>query len=380
MAALAIAFAAKLPALIREWRNPLVRSVCFLIVAGCCGFAVSAPPSIAAINRLTGIANFAAPLAYWILCAFSGTCLLVIISWRGGTPGRRTRTARAWTIAYATAIMLVPGLFALGDAPVERLRDFDTYYANTPYIREMITLYLSAHLASAVVTITMCWRWARQVHQWLRVGLVVLVIGFSLNGFLAVAKLTAVIARWTGHDLDYLSTYVAPPAVAVGALVVTIGFLLPLLGPRAQAICRAWLMYGNLTRLSRDLGTSRRSAVTSPGIPWWSGPELRMTQRETEIHDRLLRLSGHLDDGVRTEAVAAAHKEAKSAEESATIAVAAMLTAAIHAQASGAPAAEPSADAEAALSLATRSGPQDLVALARALRSPVVTALGQTAS
>ncbi len=37
---------------------------------------------------------------------------------------------------YAGVIVALWVLFALADVPVERLRDLDTYYANTPFMRE----------------------------------------------------------------------------------------------------------------------------------------------------------------------------------------------------------------------------------------------------
>ncbi|CAM5524074.1 hypothetical protein SHIRM173S_11122 [Streptomyces hirsutus] len=50
--------------------------------------------------------------------------------WRGG-PGVR-RTARRWILAYTGVLAGVAVTFALGDAPVERRTDLDTYYATTP--------------------------------------------------------------------------------------------------------------------------------------------------------------------------------------------------------------------------------------------------------
>ncbi|MGJ3559454.1 MAB_1171c family putative transporter [Streptomyces sp. INA 01156] len=253
--ALGIAFVVKLPALRRGWRDPLVRSAHFLLfTAGVC-FFFAAPPTIVTVNDLTGIPNFSGPLVYSIMCAFSCACLVLIVNWRGGPPETIRRHSRRWIAGYTAVIVALPVFFALGDAPVERLRDLDTYYATTPFLREMIVTYLVAHITSAAVTTALCLSWARQVQRWLRAGLVVLVIGFVLNLVFGIAKLSAVIGRWSGRDWDALSTTVAPPIVAAGGLIVTFGFLLPLLGPQISGLVRCWVNYARLGALWRLLRT-----------------------------------------------------------------------------------------------------------------------------
>lgn len=49
-------------------------------------------------------------------------------------------------IAYSLTILVITVLFWAGRAPVEQTSLFDVYYANTPYIREMIVTYLVALL------------------------------------------------------------------------------------------------------------------------------------------------------------------------------------------------------------------------------------------
>ncbi|MGW6460243.1 MAB_1171c family putative transporter [Streptomyces sp. NPDC055078] len=374
--ALGIAFAVKLPALRRGWRDPLVRSVHFLLCTAAVCFFFAAPPTISAVNRITGVPNFSAPLVYCIMGTFSCACLVLIVNWRGGPRERVRRSSRTWIAVYAAAVTAVPVLFVLGDAPVERLRDLDTYYAGTPFIREMIVTYLAAHIVSAVVTTAMCLRWARVVGQWLRLGLVVLVIGFVLNLCFGLAKLTAVVARWTGRDWDALSTALAPPMAAAGGLITTAGFLLPLLGPRISGVRRAWLTYTRLGALWREVRQERGEPGPLPSIPWWAPPELRLTVRETLIHDELLRLQPYLDDGVRRRAYETAIAARATEEHAGTVGVAAMLAAAVAARRSG-PA--PDEDAEGArtgadaLTAALSPGRERLVRLSGALRSPYLT-------
>lgn len=130
--ALGIGLAAQLPSLRRAWRDPLKRTLCAVILlAGSC-FALGAPSTVAFINRITGVPNAAVPLTYSAVTAFSAASLALIIQWRGGDRDRVRRISRNWLIAYALVIALQIGLFAAGDAPVERRTDFDTYYATTP--------------------------------------------------------------------------------------------------------------------------------------------------------------------------------------------------------------------------------------------------------
>jgi hypothetical protein len=381
--ALGIAFLAKLPALWRGWRNPLVRSVCFLLFAAASCFFFAAPPTITAVNDLTDIPNFSGPLVYCIMCAFSCACLVLIVNWRGGPEETVRRSSRTWLVCYTAALVALPVFFTLGDAPVERLRDLDTYYATTPFIREMIVTYLAAHMVSAVVTTALCARWAtRDVGGWLRVGLVVLVIGFVLNLLFGLAKLTAVIARWVGRDWDVLSSTVAPPIVAAGGLIVTIGFLLPLLGPRISDVCHAWGTYLLLGPLWRLLSSAPGDHVSLPQIPWWAPPDMRLTVRETGIHDELLRLQPHLDDGVRQHAHDAALEGHVSAEAAEVVGAAAMVVAAVEAQSrTPEPEAEDRTPAGAvALAAALGPGHGRLVQLSRALHSPFVAAARKEAA
>lgn len=60
-AAMAVSLAFKLPALRDNWRDPLLRSVVALLTLAGAVFAFAAPPTIAAVNRWTGIANVSAP-------------------------------------------------------------------------------------------------------------------------------------------------------------------------------------------------------------------------------------------------------------------------------------------------------------------------------
>ncbi|MFZ3493480.1 MAB_1171c family putative transporter [Streptomyces sp. 5.8] len=370
-AAMAIALAFKLPALRTNWRDPLLRSVCALLTLAGAIFTFAAPPTIEAVNRWTGITNFTALFVYCLITAFSAACLVLIVNWRGGPPEETRRVSRAWILGYSAVIVALTVLFVLGDTPVERLRDFDTHYANTLFIREMIALYLVAHNVAAFVMVAMCWRWSLQVRGWLRVGLVIIVIGYVFNLCYDATKMTAVVARWTGHDLDWLSTSVAPPVASIGANVSAVGFVLPLVLQRLSDSWQYWSTYRRLGTLWREVRIYGPKGVPSVRMAWWSALELRMIQRESDIHDGFLHLGPYFDQSHRDDALARAFAAGADEETARAVADAAMVAAAVRARGAD-PEGRVIGASEEGAPPAT-DGPRDLVRISHALRnSPVV--------
>ncbi|MGW0843325.1 MAB_1171c family putative transporter [Streptomyces sp. NPDC002787] len=322
-------FAAQLPDLWHHRRDPLKRALCAVIfLAGFC-FALGAPPTVGFINRAVGVPNAAACVTYGVVNAFSAASLVLIVHWRGADdPARLRRVSRGWLLAYAVVIAVQTALFAVGDARVERLTDFDTYYADTPFVREMIVLYLVAHLVAAVTTTTLCWRWTLQISGWTSRALAVLAVGWLCNSTYGVVKMVAVAGRWSGYDWDPLSTRLAPILATVGAALTSVGYVLPLLGPRIDSLV-AFLRLGPLFRLvgSRN-GRNRRGALLS----WRSlgDVELRLTHRATAIRDGLRDVSVHFDETVRERAyrqalsLGSSISEARAIGDAAMVAVAAL--------------------------------------------------------
>ncbi|MER6089467.1 MAB_1171c family putative transporter [Streptomyces bluensis] len=307
-AVLTAALVIKLPSIVKLWRDPLLRAVGGLLVLACAVFTFAVPGTIAWVNRLTGVPNISAPWVYSLITAFCASCLLLIIAWRGGLSDRSAATRRAmrWVVGvYSAVIVALWVLFALADTPVERLRDLDTYYATTPFMREEIVLYLLAHTVAVLITYRLVHNWVRTdgLDAWLRWGLKSLGVGYALNLVYDAAKITAVVARWTGHDLDWLSTDLAPPVAALSAILVAIGFILPHAGQYLHGRWRVRLCHWRLRPLYLLLRT-----VTGSGVPFTlrAGPELRLTRRETFIRDALLQLARHFDEDVRRRSYAAA--------------------------------------------------------------------------
>ncbi|MGY4739616.1 MAB_1171c family putative transporter [Streptomyces sp. ATMOS53] len=307
-AVLGTALAIKLPSILKLWRDPLLRAVGGLLVFACAVFVFAAPKTIAWTNRVTGVPNIAAPWVYSLITALSASWLLLVIAWRNNLTerGAQTRRATRWVVSvYAGVVVALWVLFALADVPVERIRDLDTYYANTPFMREEILLYLLAHTVACSITALLVWNWSRTegLDAWLRWGLRFLGAGYVTNLLFSAAKLTAVVARWTGHDLDWLNTNIAPSAACIAATLVAVGFIVPHAGQYLQERWRVRRRHRSLRPLSRLMRT-----VTGGREPFdlRATPELRLIRRETFIRDALLQLSRHLDDDLRTRSYDAA--------------------------------------------------------------------------
>ncbi|UUU34179.1 hypothetical protein JIX56_32490 [Streptomyces sp. CA-210063] len=307
-AVLTAALVIKLPSIVKLWRDALLRAVGGLLLLACCVFVFAVPSVIAWTNRTVGVPNVAAPWVYSLVTAFCACCLLLIVAWRDGPAARSPatrRTMRRVVAVYAAVIVGLWVLFALADVPRERLRDLDTYYATTPFMREEILLYLVAHTVACLLTYRLIRNWVRAdgLDLWLRGGLKALSIGYALNLVYDASKLTALVARWAGHDLDWLSTHVAPPVVAVAAIFIAVGFILPHGG---QYLHDRWRVRESHRRL-RPLYLLTRT-VDGSRVPFAlrATPELRLTRRETFIRDALLRLTRHLDEDLRRRAYDAA--------------------------------------------------------------------------
>ncbi|MET8215088.1 MAB_1171c family putative transporter [Streptomyces hirsutus] len=296
------------PDLLRHRRDPYLRSICAVLgLAGLC-FFLGAPPTVGAINRLGGVPNLAAPLTYAAIIAYGAASQVLVVHWRGG-PGVR-RTARRWILAYTGVLAGVAVTFALGDAPVERRTDLDTYYATTPYLAQMIVLYLVAHLIAVTVTAVTSLRWARRVRGGLRAGLTLMGVGALCGTGYSVAKLVAVVARWSGRDWAALGTAVSPAAAGLGALLTVVGVLVPLITPRMARWGRARRTYARLEPLERaldDLLVRRTLRLPRPRL---ASPAALLVWRQTSIHNALSHLDAYFDrdlfDRTRASALRAA--------------------------------------------------------------------------
>ncbi|MCX5192448.1 hypothetical protein OOK31_00850 [Streptomyces sp. NBC_00249] len=296
---LLVTFALRVPGLVRHWRDPLVRSVAVVLPLGAVVFSFAAPPTVAQVNALTGVTNFSAPLVYVVVTAGSAAVINLMLVWRGGPESRR-RAATRWCVGvYGAVVVALLTLFALGDAPDERLRDFDTYYATTPYIREMVVLYVLAHAVSTVILATLCRRWSREVSGLLRAGLLLIVAGGVLSIGYVACKLSAVGARWAGHDWDAVSTTAAPSLAAMSSLLQCVGLALPAVG---QGLAERWRRRSQYKRLGPLWQIMREvSPYELVRIPRWSSLSRRHLRRTCDILDGLRLLTPYLERDTGTD-------------------------------------------------------------------------------
>lgn len=303
---LATALAFKLPTFVRAWRDPDVRATTLLLTWATAVLVVITPVSIHRLNVLTGIPNIASPWAYSFLTAFCATGLTMIMRWREEPSERRRRRMIRVHWIYAGVVVALWGTFLLAHVPEPRIYDLDTYYANTPWMREHIVLYLSAHMASSMVAASMLWTWFPEVtNRWLKTGVVFLQLGFVSGLFFGVAKLTALGARWTGHDLDFVSTNLAPPFALMEGILVALGFIAPQAGPSLQRWVRDQRDHLRLRSLWRVVRVIEPAAATAR-FGFWTPLDLRLMQRQQRIHDSLRLLTAYFDHQLYRRAYASA--------------------------------------------------------------------------
>jgi hypothetical protein len=221
----------------------------------------------------------------------------------------------------------------------------------------------------------MCGRWALQVRGWLRAGLLIIVTGYLFNLAYLTTKFTAVIARWNGHDLDYLSSNAAPVLASAGAHISADGFCLPLACRRVGDSWNTWSTYRRLGPLWRELRPLSGQADRGVRISWWSPAELQVTQRESDIHDGMLSLYPYFDSEVRSRAYDAAVAAGSDPVQAQAEADAAMVAAAVRARAADPEGRVITSAGASDAPAASPEGPRDLVRMSIALRqSPVVAA------
>ncbi|GGX25143.1 hypothetical protein GCM10010297_52830 [Streptomyces malachitofuscus] len=353
----------KAPDLLRHRRDPYLRAICAVLgLAGLC-FFLGAPPTVGAVNRLGGVPNLAAPVTYVAITGYCAASQVLIVHWRGGP--RVRRTARRWMIAYAAVVLGIATTFALGDAPVERRTDLDTYYATTPYIAQMIVLYLLAHLITVTVTAVSSLRWACRVRGGLRTGLVLLGTGSLCGAGYSVAKLVAVGARWSGRDWSSLGTTVSPAAAGLGALLTVVGVLVPLAAPRVGEWRRARRTYARLVPLERELDDLLTRRTLRLPRPRFASPTTRLMWRQTSIHNALSHLDAYFDRDLYDRTREGVLATTGDPERSEAAAWAAVITAAVRQEADpGRPAPPPGAGGR---SLDRVPGPAVLARIADAL-------------
>ncbi|MEU6669271.1 MAB_1171c family putative transporter [Streptomyces sp. NPDC046727] len=322
---LCIGLLVKLPDLIRHWSDPSLRAISGVLAFASLCFLFGAPSSVRVINQVSGVPNLAAPLTYVSITAYSAALLILIACWRGGPAARRT--TRNWIYGYAAVLAGIAALFALGNAAEERRTDFDTYYATTPWIAELVVLYLVAHLTAVTVSAVWSLRWGFEAEvrkrPWLRASLLTIGAGTVVSAGYSVSKLVAVIARWTGREWAALGTSVPPVCAGLGALLTVVGVLLPMVGHHISA----WRDFFRLAPLDAVLDpvlTARALRLERPRSPFLWG-----TWRWSTVHNGLLAIETLYDGRLYDETLDVELERTGDWQKSASVAWAATITAAV---------------------------------------------------
>ncbi|MBT2543901.1 hypothetical protein J7E99_25180 [Streptomyces sp. ISL-44] len=367
-----LALLIKAPTLRRDWDQPLIRAACALLVVGAPLTFLASPSTISKVNRLTGVVNFSAPLVFGLITVFSGTCVVLVLQWRGGPPAAVRRATRLTVATYGAATVAIVVLFVIGDAPVERVRDLDTYYATTPWIREMVVCFLLAHTVGTSALTLLCGKWlwhADRSLRPLRTGLALIVFGGLLDLTYLGAKWASVAARWAGRDW-VVSADLALWLASGAALMIGAGFLVPLAG--GSAAWQDFSRYRRLHPLWKALRGCAAARVRTVPLAWWSPVGIRLIHRESVIDDGILALASWFDPAVRLTAYEAARGQGLSEARAAVVADAAMLAAACQRRAAAGQGGHPDP-------YRLGSGPLD--ALAREFQtSPIVAAAREAAT
>ncbi|MGW0608700.1 MAB_1171c family putative transporter [Streptomyces sp. NPDC002640] len=307
-------------------RDPLKRAVAVVALLGSCCFTLGAPPTVAIINKITSTPNAAVPITYAAMMAFSAASLSLMIRWHGGSTSRARRAIHVCETAYAAVGIAVFVLFAAGEAATARPTDFDTYYSTTPYIRELIVLYLLAHLVAALATCILCTVWSRATRGWVRASLLLFAAGWTSMAGYSVCKLVAVSGRWTGQAWDALSTQIAPLLAAVGTCFVMAGYVLPASGRRLDSVrqVRALAPLHHLVVPDGSRFTIRLGVLSALDV------HLHLTRRVSVIRDSLHRMDKYLDDRVWSEIYQELRDAGVDLRRAETFATAVMVTYAAH--------------------------------------------------
>jgi uncharacterized protein DUF6545 len=244
----------------RQWGTPQLWAVIVSIFISSVIYWSASPESIHLLNRATGIANFTAPLVYCLGTAFAGSTLTLAIFWRY-PPERAWPRATIVITAYMAGIAAIAILFSVSDVPVERITDFETYYARQPTVAALLMVYDIMDGIGLGLIAYGCLKWSRSVdladRPWLRRGL--FLYGFAaLLGFASfVEKFSAVVSNWFGlHWLDTANTVVPLVTGPPGMVSALCAVVLPIWGPRLPRLRhwrRRWAAFWTLRRMHRPL-------------------------------------------------------------------------------------------------------------------------------
>ncbi|MGW6459708.1 MAB_1171c family putative transporter [Streptomyces sp. NPDC055078] len=326
-----VVFAAKLSGLRHSGRDPMRRAVCATVFSCAAILTLCAPESIRAVNQLSGVPNLAFLINFSLVVDLSAAVRVLIVYWQEPREAARVIVIR-WTVAYGLVVVAMTALFWLGDAPVARYIDFETYYATEPAIAAFTLLCLAAQAIAMAGVVRACLRWARLAEDpWLRRGLRLITTGAAFGIGVSALRATAMAARWAGTDWDRLNTTASALCAMAGLTLGALGFALPAWAGRfARLRDRLDSRRGHraLFPLWDALRTAAPTIVLPARIPWWH-LQLRLTRRLAEINDGRLAVWQATDERVAARARSLGREAGLPPDELTAVVEAALLKGAI---------------------------------------------------
>ncbi|MCZ4122668.1 MAB_1171c family putative transporter [Streptomyces sp. H39-S7] len=331
------ALAYKLLDLRKDPDNPVLRSLCATLACAAFGFIAATPAIYLPVSTALGLDNLGKLVVHGSLIAFSVCVQRMLLMWND-PPEIALPRARRRVIAGVIVLLAMVALLTLAPINDSTAEHFTETYATTPYIAEYLLLYVTAVGTGLAEIARLCWRFAKVAGRpWLVRGLHLTAVGAAITLGYCLTRGIYVIARNMGIRLDLLADSSSAFA-ALGGALVSLGLVLPALGPRLSATAR-W--FGHLRAYHQlfPLWLAVYDAMPDIALDPPKHPK-RARWRLTKLHYRLYRfvieirdarhalrehLNSEIADGARTLAAQAG----ATAEQQEAAAEAAMLRAAL---------------------------------------------------
>ncbi len=295
-------------------RSAPQRTLCFSLALFAAALTLNLSAVYVAFDRAVGIPNLADLGEH--LCGVWGVAGILRLA-RQVTATAPAGRARHELAVPGLATVALTVLFVLAPTPAEA-PSFTAAYGHLPEITAywMVTIAYFGITLAALARLSLHYA-GRAGRLSLRIGLQVLGAGVALGVAYSLSKLAELVAAQLPHAdaAQHAAATTGHILLGVGAVTMSVGLLIPALGPRLQAVERAARTYVALRRLRPLWETLWRA---NPDILLDSPParrrdllafrqlESRLYRRVIEIEDGLLALRPYVTDDVAHEALAAA--------------------------------------------------------------------------
>jgi len=295
-------------------RSAPQRTLCLSLAAFAAALTLNVPAVYVAFDRLLGVPNLADLGEH--LCGVWGVAGILRLARQvtGTAPAGRARNELA-APGLATVVLTV--LFVLAPTPAEA-PSFTAAYGHLPEITAywMVTIAYFGITLAALARLSLHYA-GRAERLSLRIGLQVLGAGVALGVAYSLSKLAELVTAQLSHAdaAQHAAATTGHLLLGVGALTMSVGLLIPALGPRLRAVERVARTYVALRRLRplwETLWQANPDILLDPPPARWRDLlafrqlESRLYRRVIEIEDGLLALRPYVTDDVAHEALAAA--------------------------------------------------------------------------